>query len=622
MSELRFDSAAEAPPYDRDQVLTPFEVVGVFPVPIPGERYPSQVFDGSNGWQVVTAPSSVNGFNAVTIRVVCRPDWVSMSDATFRALGAYGDGGPLASQHLSFAAGVIVGGGMFLLAGQYQTVAGVPKTAIINLPGSDIPAMPWVQITITRERSGDGHVWRGFVNGEKLGEIATTDSIAYVQDSPWTLAHISTLGVAGSFFEGTIESVDVLTHAATSEEEFLAYKRRLLQEESRELVADALPRARTPTERGVATERGSTYHAIRVRPLAELVGNVAARAANWNLTALPPTCYGSQLAMFERAFGIPTDTTIPTSHRQATVSAAMADLGGFQADKLLTFAATLTGDPSPVLIVGSNTFTPTSTDPGSPDVVNPWIVKGDGTVHLIPAGMELEGLTGATLRVAGDAITAAWPIAHERLDGDTRPIRGGMLSAELVSLAGSSITAWTGISLLRQFNGLHIGIWFDGLGYIIARRESTEDTYTPWQSLGNLAPGGVAGVFYDETIGQWFASWNNTPADLTTTQIAALPWTTQDVLSIALTNQSEGVLGADLTSVWLDPVVQVPNAETARKYYLVCVNATSKDAVGQTAQLRRRDRPTAVGHITYALEAVTDDTDSPADFTPLTGDVT
>ena len=619
MSELRFDSAAESPPYDSDEVLAPFEVVGSFPTPTPGERYASQIFDGTNGWRVVSAPNVLNGFNGFTVRVWAALDWGAMGG--FVALASFGDGGPTPDKYHTYTVGIAVGGTLRLQV-RYQDTAGTGR--IVNVGSSiPIPVQPWSQITWTRERDGDAQLFASYIDGVPRGTNTNTDQIPYVQDTFWTLGHRQTLGVADAFVEGTIEGIDVLGYAVTPIEERLEYQRRLLQESSRDLVADALPSARTPTERGVATERGSTYHAIRVRPLADITGNVSARARNFDLAGLPPNCYGSQLARFERSLKFAVDTSRSTSKRQADVSAAMADLGGYKAEKLLEYAKILTGDPSPVLVVGVNTWTPTSTDAGIVPVVNPWIVKGDGTVNLTPAGMEIKGLAGATLRIAGDAVIAAWAIAHERLDGNVRPIRGGMMSAQLVSLAGSSATAWTGFSLLRQFAGLHVGIWFDGLTHFIGYRTSAEDTYTVgWTILGNIALGGVAGVYYDELLGRWFATWNDTPADPTTTQTAALPWTTEDVQSIAMTNQSESVLGADLTSVWLDPIVQAPNAETARKYYLVCVNATSKDAVGQTAQLRRRDRPTAIGSITYSLEMVAEDTDSPLDFTPLTGDVT
>lgn len=618
MSELRFDSAAEAPPFDSQEVLEPFQVVGTFPTPTIGDRFPAQDFDGSQGWRVISAPGSLNGFNGVTVRVWAALDWGSM--AGFVALASFGDGGATPDKFHTYTVGVAVGG-ILRFQIRYQDTSGVPRT--VTLSSIPIPTKEWSQMTWTRERDLDTQVFAAYLDGVQLGTATNTDQIAYVQDTFWTLGHRQTLGVTDAFVIGQIEGVDVLSRAVTSIEELLEYRRRLLQEQWRDLVGDALPRARTVTETGMDVQRGSTYHTIRVRPWADLLGHAAARATNWDFAALPPDCYGSQLARFERALGIVTDQSASTTKRQVDVSAAMADLGGYTPEKLLSLATTLTGDPSPVLIVGSNIFDPVSTDPGSAPVVNPWIVKGDGTVTLIPTGMEIEGLTGATLRIAGDAVTAAWPIAHERLDGDTQPIRGGALSAKFVSLVGTAGNMqWTGVSILRQFEGLHLGVFFDGLLHFIAWRESVEDTYTTWTILDNVIVGASVGVYYDLLVGQWFATWNDTPADPNTIETAALPWTTRDVLSIALTNQSEATLVADLTAVWLDPNIQVPNAETARKYFLVAVNATRKDAVGQTAELRKRDRPTAIGHITYSLTALTDDSDSPADFTPLTGAVT
>lgn len=616
MADLVFTGVAEAPPVDLDGGLFGWTVSGPFPAVADGERYPAQDYTGSSGWRLQT--SEFNGFSSLTVSATMAADWGALDGAGFVTIAAYGDGGPLASAYHSWAVGLVVVGSTVTVRGQYQDSAGAVQT--IDVGSFAVPAATWSVLHVTREERAPGSTWAAYLDGGLVGTASVSDTIAYGQDTLLTLGYLSTLGVASAHFLGRLESISLASSAATAEEVRQLYLARRTREEYRAVVASLLP----PLDR----ERGSNYHALRVRPLADGLGAARARISNWESAALLPTAYGSQLDRWRRSLGLSVNDPRPSSVLQEETAVLFADPASFTIERTRQIGARIMGvDVGDVAVSEPrNRIEPRTTATPDRPVAGPWNVKGDASATYTATGLVLRSRDGVDLRwwadtSRGQECTLACDHRDQAAVIDERVVSGVGFAATLVALSGTSATQWGGFILVGQQRARHIGVYDDGGTLRIASRDTLDRTLGPWTQIATITVGAELAVFWDDLVGEFFVGVNPTPGDPTTQNVYMLPALTTAVIRAGLAIGAEGDLSGDIEAEWTSAVLQWPDAETTRKYFVSTPTPAESDPVSQTAQLRALGRPTTQGHITYTPTAVAADPGSFVGYSELSADL-
>lgn len=620
ISEIAFSPLADSVPYDIEGNLLDFLTIGPSPAPTSTARFPAHLFSGSNGYRSNAGGTLYRGFSALSVRIAASPDYQALDGVGPVALAHVGTLGPTIPEYSSWGFGLRVSGLTVDLLAMWQDVGGSVLDAVI----ATIPVTTGVQLLgFSRERTVSGTRTRATVDGVLAGEIASVANIAYPPVAPLTLACRDNQGVFDRFYIGSIERITLSVEASSALQESHAWLRRAESERNR----DSGTRYYTAgyarrSARSDPSSRDTVYHRYRVRPLAEIQGLLEARAQAVDAAALPPYAYGLQLARWESSVSAhPVVGTI--ADRQRRVQALFSDRGGFRIERMESVGARLTGDPSVYVVEYENRQSlPTTATPDAP-ATNPWWVRGFGTVDLTASGLRMTAPSGANLEWSRDARTAEACAALDHVPMTawgfgTRLLEGGAFSARLVSLSGTDSDQWAGITL-RGDDGraIHVGVYDIGGSLQVSARTTTDyGAYTAWSPITPIDIGESLSVFWNAQEQDWYLSRGNTPSG---TIGAPLNSTLGRVYSIGLTLQSIGALATTLDATWGDAVIQRPNATTGRRFYIVAPNPTTVNANQQTGDLRSQDRPTALGHVTYAPEMICDEPRSPLEYTPLTG---
>lgn len=326
MSQIVFDFEPEGTPYDRDEQLTAWRLVGssTYPTAISGARFAARTFDGTSGYEAEDAASALQGLGSIAWRILCRPDYDALAGTTVTLI-ARGSGGPTTGDYWPWEVQLTVNGGATQATVTLAWQDGAGATVTHDLGTYDRPAPgSWTLVAVTREPVESGTYLRLVVDGVPFPELAVADLWTATPDEVVTLGCRNNAGAYEQFFIGDIELAWVELEAATPLQERHAYHALLVHPpEDRETIRRYL----IGLDEVIPT-RGSVYDKARIRPLSELLTTVSEAVETRADAALPDNAYGPRLREWETTLALTDATSLSVAERQVRAAAALGKIEG------------------------------------------------------------------------------------------------------------------------------------------------------------------------------------------------------------------------------------------------------------------------------------------------------
>jgi hypothetical protein len=344
VTRLVFD-AVVAPPVDLDGVTTGWRLVGssTEPTIVTGVAGSAQALDGTAAYEGQDAGAELLGLEALTLRLLVRPDFDALAGAT-ATLVARGKGGPTVAEGWAYELRLAVAGdalsATLQLAWSDETLA----TVVHGLATFARPAAgAWTVLAVTREVTANGTLLRASVDGVPYAELSVTDQVPGTPGMPITLGCRRNGSGYDRFVIGDIEVAELDEIASSAElERLLASALLAMPAASLETVRDYW--FQTTTELAL---RDSDYERYRLRPLAALLGEMDLAVDIRQRHGLAHTANGARLAAWERALGLPSGRGLSLAQRQERAASSLVLVEGISRTFLGSYATRIlrTGDP-------------------------------------------------------------------------------------------------------------------------------------------------------------------------------------------------------------------------------------------------------------------------------------